>query len=199
MLLKTFWENHDPTQGMRQGNDVGTQYRSLLGWYGEEQRVAAEASRAAYQQALTRAGHGLITTEMVPAPTFYFAEAYHQQYLHTHPNGYCGMGGTNVSCPIGVGGVTTAGCVEALANQPDERGRAIGLLEEVDALHERLMLLVGVLAVATREDDRAGRVASPRGASIRSVPMMPSGITMSVRTRSNLLLDARPDVERFAT
>jgi len=103
VLLKTFWENHDPTQGMRQGNDVGTQYRSLLGWYGDEQRAAAEASRAAYQQALTRAGHGLITTEMVPEPTFYFAEAYHQQYLHTHPNGYCGMGGTNVSCPIGVG------------------------------------------------------------------------------------------------
>ena len=102
-LLATFWENHDPTQGMRQGNDVGTQYRSLLGWYGDEQRAAAEASRAAYQQALTRAGHGLITTEMVPAPTFYFAEAYHQQYLHTHPNGYCGLGGTNVSCPIGVG------------------------------------------------------------------------------------------------
>ena len=103
VLLKTFWENHDPTQGMRQGNDVGTQYRSLLGWYGDEQRSAAEASRAAYQQALTRAGHGAITTEVVPAPTFYFAEAYHQQYLHTHPHGYCGMGGTNVSCPIGIG------------------------------------------------------------------------------------------------
>ena len=102
-LLKTFWENHDPTQGMRQGNDVGTQYRSLLGWYDDAQRLAAEASREAYQHALDRAGLGPITTEIVAAPTFYFAEAYHQQYLHTHPNGYCGLGGTNVSCPIGVG------------------------------------------------------------------------------------------------
>jgi peptide-methionine (S)-S-oxide reductase len=103
ILLKTFWENHDPTQGMRQGNDVGTQYRSLLGWYDEGQQRAAHASREAYQEALDRAGLGAITTEMLPAPTFYFAEAYHQQYLHTHPNGYCGLGGTNVSCPIGVG------------------------------------------------------------------------------------------------
>jgi peptide-methionine (S)-S-oxide reductase len=103
VLLKTFWENHDPTQGMRQGNDVGTQYRSLLGWYDDGQRVAAEASESAYQTALTQAGFGTITTAVVPAPHFYFAEAYHQQYLHTHPNGYCGIGGTNVSCPIGVG------------------------------------------------------------------------------------------------
>ena len=102
-LLKTFWENHDPTQGMRQGTDVGTQYRSLLGWYDEPQRLAAEASEAAYQQALTQAGLGTITTAVVPAPVFYFAEAYHQQYLQTHPGGYCGIGGTNVSCPIGVG------------------------------------------------------------------------------------------------
>lgn len=102
VLLKTFWEHHDPTQGMRQGNDVGTQYRSLLGWYDEAQREAAETSRDAFQEALTAAGFGTITTELVPAPTFYFAEAYHQQYLHTHPNGYCGLGGTNVSCPIGV-------------------------------------------------------------------------------------------------
>ena len=102
-LLKTFWENHDPTQGMRQGNDVGTQYRSLLGWYDDPQRLAAEASEAAYQQALTQAGLGTITTAVVPAPVFYFAEAYHQQYLQTHPGGYCGIGGTNVSCPIGVG------------------------------------------------------------------------------------------------
>ena len=101
-LLKTFWEHHDPTQGMRQGNDVGTQYRSLLGWYDERQREAAEASRDLFQQALTRAGFDTITTELVAAPTFYFAEGYHQQYLHTHPNGYCGLGGTNVSCPIGV-------------------------------------------------------------------------------------------------
>jgi peptide-methionine (S)-S-oxide reductase len=103
VLLKTFWENHDPTQGMRQGNDVGTQYRSLLGWYDDGQRTAAEASEAAYQVALAQAGFGPITTAVVPAPPFYFAEAYHQQYLHTHPNGYCGIGGTNVSCPIGVG------------------------------------------------------------------------------------------------
>ena len=102
-LLKTFWENHDPTQGMRQGTDVGTQYRSLLGWYDDPQRLAAEASEAAYQQALTQAGLGTITTAVVPAPVFYFAEAYHQQYLQTHPGGYCGIGGTNVSCPIGVG------------------------------------------------------------------------------------------------
>ena len=102
-LLKTFWESHDPTQGMRQGNDVGTQYRSLLAWYDESQRAAAEASRDMYQQALTRAGYGEITTALSPAPTFYFAEPYHQQYLHTHPNGYCGLGGTDVSCPIGVG------------------------------------------------------------------------------------------------
>ena len=102
-LLKTFWENHDPTQGMRQGNDVGTQYRSLLGWYDDPQRLAAEASEAAYQQALAQAGLGTITTAVVPAPVFYFAEAYHQQYLQTHPGGYCGIGGTNVSCPIGVG------------------------------------------------------------------------------------------------
>jgi peptide-methionine (S)-S-oxide reductase len=102
-LLRAFWENHDPTQGMRQGNDVGTQYRSLLGWYDETQRGAAEASRLAYAQALARAGYGDITTEVGPAATFYVAEAYHQQYLHTHPNGYCGLGGTNVTCPIGVG------------------------------------------------------------------------------------------------
>jgi peptide-methionine (S)-S-oxide reductase len=101
-LLKAFWEHHDPTQGMRQGNDVGTQYRSLLGWHDERQRVAAETSRQAYDEALARAGYGRITTELCPAPTFYFAEAYHQQYLHTHPNGYCGLGGTNVSCPSGV-------------------------------------------------------------------------------------------------
>ncbi len=102
-LLRTFWENHDPTQGMRQGNDVGTQYRSLLGWTGENQRRAADASRDAYQDALAQAGYGAITTEVVTAPTFYFAEPYHQQYLHTHPNGYCGLGGTDVRCPAGVG------------------------------------------------------------------------------------------------
>jgi len=103
LLLKTFWEHHDPTQGMRQGNDQGTQYRSLLGWYGEAQQAAAAASLEAYGTALRGAGLGAITTEVLPAPSYYFAESYHQQYLHTHPNGYCGLGGTNVACPIGVG------------------------------------------------------------------------------------------------
>jgi peptide-methionine (S)-S-oxide reductase len=101
-LLKLFWEGHDPTQGMRQGNDVGTQYRSCIHVFGPEQRVAAEASRAAYQRALAAAGHGEITTEIVYAPTFWYAEDYHQQYLHKNPLGYCGIGGTGVSCPSGV-------------------------------------------------------------------------------------------------
>jgi peptide-methionine (S)-S-oxide reductase len=101
-LLKTFWENHDPTQGMRQGNDVGTQYRSGLYYFNEAQREAAEASRAAYQQRLTAAGFGPITTEVRPAPTFYYAEDYHQQYLAKNPEGYCGLGGTGVSCPVGL-------------------------------------------------------------------------------------------------
>jgi peptide-methionine (S)-S-oxide reductase len=98
-LLKIFWESHDPTQGMRQGNDVGTQYRSALYWYGEEQQKAAEASRDAYHRALAKAGHGSITSEICEAPKFYFAEDYHQQYLHKNPGGYCGLGGTGVSCP----------------------------------------------------------------------------------------------------
>ena len=103
-LLKVFFENHDPTQGMRQGNDVGTQYRSAIYTYGPEQaRIAAETV-AAYQQALAKAGHTApITTELREAPTYYFAEGYHQQYLHKNPNGYCGIGGTGVSCPIGLG------------------------------------------------------------------------------------------------
>jgi peptide-methionine (S)-S-oxide reductase len=101
-LLKLFWEGHDPTQGMRQGNDVGTQYRSAIYTYGDEQQRAAEASRAAYQKVLTTAGHGPITTEIAPAPEFYFAEEYHQQYLAKNPGGYCGHGGTGVSCPVGV-------------------------------------------------------------------------------------------------
>jgi peptide-methionine (S)-S-oxide reductase len=101
-LLKVFWENHDPTQGMRQGNDVGTQYRSGIYYYSEAQREQAEASKAAFQEALSKAGYGAITTEIIEAPKFYFAEAYHQQYLAKNPNGYCGLGGTNVSCPIGV-------------------------------------------------------------------------------------------------
>ena len=105
-MLKIFWEGHDPTQGMRQGNDVGTQYRSLLLWRGEDQLAAAEASRAAYQERLTAAGMGTITTEFAPADAehpFYYAEAYHQQYLQKNPGGYCGLGGTGVSCPIGLG------------------------------------------------------------------------------------------------
>ncbi len=101
-LLKLFWERHDPTQGMRQGNDVGTQYRSAIYWYGDAQRVAAEASRDAYQAVLRAAGYGDITTEIVAAPTFFFAEDYHQQYLAKNPGGYCGLGGTGLSCPVGL-------------------------------------------------------------------------------------------------
>ena len=101
-LLKVFWEDHDPTQGMRQGNDVGTQYRSMIFVRNEEERRAAEESRDAYQQALDRARYGAITTEIVPAGEFYFAEDYHQQYLAKNPWGYCGLGGTGVSCPVGV-------------------------------------------------------------------------------------------------
>jgi peptide-methionine (S)-S-oxide reductase len=102
-LLKTFWESHDPTQGMRQGNDVGTQYRSGIYVFDEAQRQAAEASKAAYGQALAARRYGPITTEIVPAGPFYFAEDYHQQYLAQNPGGYCGLGGTGVSCPIGTG------------------------------------------------------------------------------------------------
>src|SRR5271156_6988761 len=102
-MLKLFWEGHDPTQGMRQGNDVGSQYRSMFLWNSETQRLAAEASRDAYQQVLTQAGHGEITTEIAKAGPFYCAEDYHQQYLAKNPGGYCGLGGTGVSCPIGVG------------------------------------------------------------------------------------------------
>ena len=101
-LLKTFWESHDPTQGMRQGNDVGTQYRSGIYVTSPEQRRAAEASRAAFQKGLAKAGYGEITTEILDAPPFYYAEDYHQQYLAKNPNGYCGLGGTGVSCPVAV-------------------------------------------------------------------------------------------------
>jgi peptide-methionine (S)-S-oxide reductase len=101
-MLRRFWEGHDPTQGMRQGNDVGTQYRSLILYADEAQRAAAERSRDAYQARLTEAGHGEITTEIAPAGPFYYAEAYHQQYLAKNPNGYCGLGGTGVSCPVGL-------------------------------------------------------------------------------------------------
>jgi len=102
-LLKTVWENHDPTQGMRQGNDIGTQYRSAIYVYDDGQRRAAEASREAYDAALKATGLGPITTEITPAPEFYFAEGYHQGYLAKNPDGYCGIGGTGVTCPIGVG------------------------------------------------------------------------------------------------
>jgi peptide-methionine (S)-S-oxide reductase len=102
-LLKTFWESHNPTQGMRQGNDTGTQYRSGIYTYSPEQKKLAEASRKLYQQSLNKAGHGEITTEIIDAPEFYFAEEYHQQYLAKNPNGYCGLGGTNVECPISLG------------------------------------------------------------------------------------------------
>jgi peptide-methionine (S)-S-oxide reductase len=102
-LLKTFWENHNPTQGMRQGNDVGTQYRSAIYTFDEAQRKAADASKTAYQKALTAKGLGAITTEIASAGEVYFAEDYHQQYLAKNPAGYCGLGGTGVSCPIGVG------------------------------------------------------------------------------------------------
>ncbi len=102
-LLKAFFEAHDPTQGMRQGNDVGTQYRSGIYVTGEAQREAAEAAKAAYAKALAAKGYGAVTTEIGEAPEFYFAEDYHQQYLAKNPNGYCGLGGTGVSCPVGVG------------------------------------------------------------------------------------------------
>jgi len=100
-LLKVFWEAHDPTQGMRQGNDVGTQYRSGIYVFDDAQRAAAERSRAAFQAALQAAGFGGITTEILPAPEFYYAEDYHQQYLAKNPGGYCGLGGTGVRCPVG--------------------------------------------------------------------------------------------------
>jgi len=102
-LLKTFWENHNPTQGMRQGNDVGTQYRSGIYAFDDRQQRAAERSRDAFQKQLKAAGYGEITTEILPAPEFYYAEDYHQQYLAKNPDGYCGLGGTGVSCPVGVG------------------------------------------------------------------------------------------------
>jgi peptide-methionine (S)-S-oxide reductase len=101
-LVKVFWESHDPTQGMQQGNDVGTQYRSGIYYYTDEQREIAERSREAYQQELAAARYGAITTEILPAPEFYYAEDYHQQYLAKNPGGYCGLGGTGVSCPVGV-------------------------------------------------------------------------------------------------
>ena len=102
-LLQTFWESHDPTQGMRQGNDIGTQYRSGIYAFTPEQKAAAEASKRAYEGELKKKGYGAISTEVIDAPEFYFAEDYHQQYLAKNPAGYCGLGGTGVSCPIGTG------------------------------------------------------------------------------------------------
>jgi len=104
-MLKLFWENHDPSQGMRQGNDVGTQYRSVILWTGEAQHDAAERSREVYSRRLHEAGYPEITTEIAPVGEFYYAEDYHQQYLHKNPWGYCGIGGTGVSCPVGVAAV----------------------------------------------------------------------------------------------
>ncbi|HRK17967.1 MAG TPA: peptide-methionine (S)-S-oxide reductase MsrA [Hyphomicrobiaceae bacterium] len=101
-LLKTFWESHDPTQGMRQGNDIGTQYRSGIYTYSDKQKAAAEASRLAYGRVLAANGFGPVTTEIIDAPGFYFAEDYHQQYLAKNPGGYCGLGGTGLSCPTGL-------------------------------------------------------------------------------------------------
>jgi peptide-methionine (S)-S-oxide reductase len=102
-ILRAFWEGHDPTQGMRQGNDVGTQYRSALYWTSEAQREAAEASRDRYATELRGAGYGEVTTELAPAGELFYAEDYHQQYLHKNPSGYCGIGGTGVACPVGLG------------------------------------------------------------------------------------------------
>lgn len=104
-LLRAFWESHDPTQGMRQGNDVGTQYRSCIFWHDSEQQRLAHASRDAYQAALTAAGKGRVTTEIAEAGPFYYAEAYHQQYLARNPHGYCGLAGTGVACPTGIIGI----------------------------------------------------------------------------------------------
>jgi peptide-methionine (S)-S-oxide reductase len=113
-MLRLFWEGHDPTQGMRQGNDIGTQYRSAILWKDEAQRAAAEASRAAYQATLNEAGYGEITTEVAEAGSFYYAEDYHQQYLAKNPGGYCGLGGTGVACPIGLN------VSRSTADQPSE-------------------------------------------------------------------------------
>lgn len=100
-LLIVFWEGHDPTQGMRQGNDIGTQYRSGIYYYDLEQKTLADGSKTVYQEKLTKNGHGQITTEVLPATEFYYADDYHQQYLHKNPGGYCGLGGTGVTCPRG--------------------------------------------------------------------------------------------------
>jgi peptide-methionine (S)-S-oxide reductase len=117
-MLRLFWESHDPTQGMRQGNDVGTQYRSAIYWESEAHRKAAEASKRAYDTRLRAAGYPAISTEIAQAGPFYYAEDYHQQYLHKNPMGYCGIGGTGVSCPVGLGIGATPAQVDALPPQP---------------------------------------------------------------------------------
>ena len=122
-LLKTFWESHDPTQGMRQGNDVGTQYRSGIYTFTAEQRAAALASKAAYQAMLSKSGFGEITTEIVDAPEFYFAEDYHQQYLAKVPDGYCGLGGTGVSCPMPTGVQAEPGVAATCIEHPTDESR----------------------------------------------------------------------------
>ena len=116
-ILRTFWESHDPTQGMRQGNDVGTQYRSAIFYTSDEQRKIAEASKVAYGDQLKAAGFPEITTEIAPAGPFYYAEDYHQQYLHKNPMGYCGIGGTGVSCPVGLGVQTPSVASETAGSQ----------------------------------------------------------------------------------
>ena len=122
-MLKLFWEGHDPTQGMRQGNDVGTQYRSAIYWYDELQRDAAESSREAYQSMLASAGHGQITTEIAQAGPFYYAEDYHQQYLAKNPGGYCGLGGTGVACPVGIGvSAGSTGQAASASGEPPSTG-----------------------------------------------------------------------------
>jgi peptide-methionine (S)-S-oxide reductase len=117
-ILRLFWENHDPTQGMRQGNDVGTQYRSAIYWTTEEQRKLAEASLKAYAERLRDAGYPDVTTELAQAGPFYYAEDYHQQYLHKNPAGYCGLGGTGVSCPVGI--AAASGTAPAASTAPAE-------------------------------------------------------------------------------
>jgi peptide-methionine (S)-S-oxide reductase len=116
-ILRTFWESHDPTQGMRQGNDVGTQYRSAIFYTSDEQRQIAEASKVAYADQLKAAGYPEITTEIAPAGPFYYAEDYHQQYLHKNPMGYCGLGGTGVSCPVGLGVQTASASSQTAASE----------------------------------------------------------------------------------
>ena len=154
-----FWENHDPTQGMRQGNDVGTQYRSGIYYFDEEQRRAAEASRDAFQEQLTAAGYGAITTEILPAPEFYYAEDYHQQYLAKNPDGYCGLGGTGVSCPVGV-------------RRPRERRNADSRPQDLSAV-SRLSVPrrpINPLPIDPFVDQIVDRVGRSRAAVITAAP-----------------------------